>query len=118
MYNFIDNNEWCLESQRELKIGGSYALDIESQGTDQFVDRILLIQIGDETGKVNIYDARKISQDVMKQYLDYFFEVAGKVILHNAKFDLKFLTHNYSIVPKINSLYDTMLAEWILNNGI
>jgi DNA polymerase I len=118
MYSFIDSDEWCLESMRELKIGGTHALDIETQGLDQFVDKILLIQVGFPDGKVNIYDARKISQDAMKQFLDYFFDISGKILLHNAKFDLKYINYVYGCVPKINTLYDTGLAEWVLTNGV
>lgn len=116
MYNFIDTNEWCLESIRELKVGAKYALDIETTGLDPFSDIILLIQVGDESGKVNIYDARKINQDTMKKYLDYFFDIAGEIIGTNLKFDLKFLTYNYNAVPKIGTLYDAGLMEWVLTN--
>lgn len=118
MYSFIDSNEWCLESIRELKAGGTYALDIETQGLDPFNDQILLVQVGAEDGKANIYDVRKIDKEVMKQYLDYFFDIADTILLHNAKFDIKFLTHYYKIIPRINTLYDTGLAEWVLTNGI
>lgn len=118
MYNFIDNDQACLESIRELKVGSTYALDIETQGLDPFTDKILLIQIGAEDGRVNIYDARKIDDVNIKLLLDYFFSICGKILLHNAKFDFKFIYYNYKSFPSLNQVYDTGLSEWVLTNGI
>jgi DNA polymerase-1 len=118
MYNFIDDNERTLESINELEYGKSYALDTESQGLDPFTTKLLLIQVADQKGNVNIYDARKIDKDVMKTYLNHLFNIADRILLHNAKHDWKFIIHNYGIFPPKGKTYDTQLSEGVLYNGL
>lgn len=118
MQSFIDSNEWCLEAIHEIKQNEDYALDTETQGLDPHSHKLLLIQVGDAHGNVNIFDARKIDPDIMKTYLDYLFQVCHKLLLTNAPFDLKFLLKNYNIFPRKNTVVDVALNEWILYNGL
>jgi DNA polymerase-1 len=102
---------------KEVKHGEDYAIDTETQGFDPFTKKLLLIQIATRDS-IYIFDARKITKEVMRNYIEYAFAVSNRTIFHNAKFDLKFLMHNYDFVPPIDRIYDTMLCEGILYNGL
>jgi DNA polymerase-1 len=117
LYNFIDNDEWALEAIREIKYGKDYGIDTETQGLDPYLNKLLLIQVGTRDN-ITIFDARKISKNIMRNYLEILFESANSLILHNAKFDFKMLMHNYNVVPPKDKLYDTQLMEGVSYNGL
>ena len=72
-------------------------VDTETAGKDFTRDKIVMFQIGTE------------------EPLREILEGPTKLILHNVKFDYKFIKSHYDI--EISSVYDTMLAECILNCG-
>lgn len=117
MYSFIDSNEWATEAIRELVAGKDYALDTETSGLDPYTSKLLLIQVATDD-KVVIFDARKIDKDVMHRYLDHLINLSGKLVIFNAKFDLKFLIHNYKLEVPTGKIYDPMLMEVLLYNGV
>jgi len=71
-----------------------------------------MLQIGDENTQF-IIDVRTI--DIQKLY-SILTNPSILLVGHNLKFEYKHLLHAYGI--KINNLYDTMLAEQILFNGV
>jgi DNA polymerase-1 len=87
------------------------AVDTETEGFDFLNDRMTMFQIGDkdtqfviDTREVNIKDMASIIENpnIIK-------------ILHNAKFDYKFIKR--WVGADLASVYDTMLQEKILNCG-
>lgn len=84
-------------------------LDTETSGLDFLTDRILLVQLGDKNNQFVInaecdflrFKPLLESRNVLK-------------ILHNAKFDYKFLRRKGITLENV---YDTMLVEQILNTG-
>jgi DNA polymerase I-like protein with 3'-5' exonuclease and polymerase domains len=86
-------------------------VDTETEGLDPYTKRILSLQLGTyndqfviDASTVNLQKYKKLLEDPDKTF-----------IFQNAKFDLKFLYHQ-RIVP--SNIYDTMLAEMVLNTGI
>ena len=86
----------------------SVAVDTETQGRDPHVKKILSLQIGDSDNQW-VIDCRYNNILAFKQLLEDRI-----CILHNAKFDYKFLK---TAGINIEHIYDTMLAECVLHAG-
>ena len=114
MRHYITDQREALASTEIINKYKYAGLDIETNGLDVFESTILLVQITvpDDDLTTYIYDARVLN---MKEILN---NLSNEVIyiLHNGKFDLKFLRHNYGFLP--SHLFDTMLAETLLTCGI
>ncbi len=83
-------------------------LDTETTGLNPIDNEILCVQIGDEKDQF-VVDRNNIHDISSIFYGDTLF------VLHNAKFDLKFL---YSEGIKVNNIYDTFLSEKVINGGL
>lgn len=83
------------------------SLDTETTGFDPHQTKLLSIQLGDEYNQYVI----DCSSDVkwLKEYLE-----SKLIIGQNLKFDLKFL-YKQGVFPR--KMYDTYLAERVINNG-
>lgn len=101
--------EGSLKILKELQTQG-IALDTETTGLDCHTDKILLLQMGNRDIQV-VVDCTTIDIQNYKELLENY-----PLILQNAKFDLKFL-YKLNIIPK-GYLWDTMLAEQVLYNGL
>lgn len=90
------------------------AADTETEGLDFTGKKLLMIQVGDKD-KQFVIDYRVTSkQDIA--LLKSVLEDNSKIkILHNAKFDYKFLKFYCNI--SLNNVYDTMLTEKVLHCG-
>lgn len=91
-----------------------YAIDTETTGLSAQRDKLCLIQIATENQVVIIHYC-----NILKGITDRIIEAINKEhttwILHNAKFDIKFLmVQGYEIKAGI---YDTMLAETCILQG-
>lgn len=84
------------------------AVDTETEGRDPHTKSIISLQLGD-TDRQYVIDCRVIPIKHFKSLLE------SKIcILHNAKFDYKFLK---AADIHIENIYDTMLAECIIYAG-
>lgn len=89
-------------------------LDTETTGLNFLTKNLLLLQIGNYDFQV-LFDIASFNYKI-PQELKTFLNTSNKLyILQNAKFDLKFLFQQGILVKKV---YDTMLAEIILTNGL
>ena len=88
------------------------ALDIETRGMDFFESPVLLVQLATRD-EIYVLDARKLNLAHLFRVLE---ETNPLVIGHNLIYDLKFLMRDYDYNP--GRLFDTMVAFWILNNGL
>jgi DNA polymerase I len=88
-------------------------LDTETTGVDPLIDKVLLISIGNKNVQYVIDVAR------MRKHLDPFrkvFQDPEKIfLLHNAKFDYKFLKQDLGI--ELINIHDSMLTEMLLVKG-
>jgi DNA polymerase I len=97
--------EQCLEYFSKAK---SIQVDIETTGLDCYLHRILSLQIGDKNNQF-VIDVRDIDILLFKELLE-----TKLCVIHNAKFEYKFLKH-VGIV--LEDIWDTMLAEMVLYCG-
>jgi DNA polymerase-1 len=87
-------------------------LDTETEGLDCHTKKIITIQLGDYENQY-VIDFQSLSVDEFKVVKSLIEE--KDCLLHNSKFDVKFLWANN--IHKFKGIYDTMLAEIILNMG-
>lgn len=90
------------------------SLDTETEGLDAYTKKLLLLQIGTEDFQV-LFDIQSYGGHIPNVLVDFLNESKQLFILQNAKFDLKFLFHQNVILKYV---YDTMLAEIIITNGL
>ena len=82
--------------------------DTETTGLDVHSCKLLSAQFGDENNQY-VVDTQSVDIKLFKELLE-----SKCIIMQNAKFDLKFL-YKENIWP--NDVYDTFLAEAVLNMG-
>lgn len=97
--------EFCLDYFEHHK---TVSVDTETTGFDAHTDNILTIQIGD--GNLQFVIDNDINYLLLKDFLE-----SKELILHNAKFDLRFL-YKLGIFP--NQVWDTYLAECVIYRGL
>ena len=85
------------------------AVDTETTGLNHIEDRIIMLQIGDHLTQF-VIDVRYIDISPLKNIL----EGDQVKILHNVKFDYKFLME-YNI--RLNNVWDTMLTSQVIHCG-
>lgn len=84
------------------------AVDTETTGLEPHTCKLLTIQLGDKINQF-VIDCSTIEITLLKNLLENRL-----LVIHNAKFDLKFL-YKHGIVP--NKVFCTYLAEAVLNKG-
>lgn len=84
-------------------------IDTETKGQNFLSKRILTLQIGDFDNQF-VIDCRVINILHFKELIE-----SRLCLLHNAKFDYKFLL---TAGIRLNRIYDTMLAETVIFNGL
>ena len=114
-YKYLDTLElanWALDELDGEKI---IAVDIESNSLNPFDGLLISVQIS-SVSFAYIFDARKINLKGFSRFKDFLENKNIIKILHNGKFDYKFISTILGI--KIENIFDTMLAEGILNAGL
>ena len=97
------------EAIEYLKTLDIIGYDSETRGFDPYTCELLSIQLGDGE-KQFVVDTATVDINLFKELLE-----TKELIMHNAKFDLRFLYHK-RIVPK--KIFDSFLVERILTTGI
>jgi DNA polymerase-1 len=97
------------ESIEYLKTLEVIAFDTETRGFDPYTCELLSMQLGDGE-KQFVVDCLTVNPKIYKELLE-----TKELIMHNAKFDLRFLYYQ-DIVP--TKIFDTFLAERVLTTGI
>jgi len=93
-----------------LKDKEELGVDTETTGFDIYLNKVLLLQLCDKENQF-VIDPDTISLSHFKELLE-----TKTIILHNAKFDLRFL-YRHGIRPYKN-VFDTYLAERTISLGI
>lgn len=96
------------ECYKELSKLDYISLDTETEGFDPHTKSLLMLQLGNKDIQF-IIDCKTIDIKPLKNVLE-----SKTVLMHNAKFDWRFLYH-YGI--DIKNIYDTFLGEVILYTG-
>ena len=112
LFEFPDAKYKCISVEESLRILEPLrvvGLDTETIGTEIWQGMMLTLQLGNKENQV-VIDCMTIN---VKQYKDYL-ESDRLFIIHNAKFDLRWLYKEHIVVRNV---YDTYLAEKILYLG-
>ena len=91
----------------------SIAVDTETTGVDELTDKVLLISAGNQY-KQFVFDVAALGTE-LNPLKDILNNPKPLKILHNAKFDYKFLKVDLGIV--LDNIFDTMIAEMLLLKG-
>lgn len=89
------------------------AVDTETTGLDPLVDKVLLLQIGNENDQA-VFDVYRLGTSIY-DVLELVTNPDIVKVYHNARFDYKMLKRNFNIEP--NNLRCTMIGEQLLNQG-
>ena len=112
LFEFPDVKYKCISVEESLRILEPLrvvGLDTETTCTEIWQGMMLTLQLGNKENQV-VIDCMTIN---VKQYKDYL-ESDRLFIIHNAKFDLRWLYKEHIVVRNV---YDTYLAEKILYLG-
>jgi DNA polymerase I-like protein with 3'-5' exonuclease and polymerase domains len=112
LFEFPGAKYKCISVEESLKVLEPLrvvGLDTETTGTEIWQGELLTLQLGNKENQV-VIDC--MTTDV-RQYKDYL-ESDRLFIIHNAKFDLRWLYKEHIVVRNV---YDTYLAEKILFLG-
>ena len=101
----------CVDYLRSIDLIG---VDTETEGFDFTCKKLLMIQCGDKE-KQFVIDYRVTSKEDIALLKSVLEDESKIKILHNAKFDYKFLKLYCNI--SLNNVYDTFLVEKILHCG-
>lgn len=112
----IVEEEVLRKSISSLKFGSPLGLDIETTGLDPHTSEIRTIQLSD--GRVTlVIDVGKLGCEAAARALRPVFEDPRTIkVLHNAKFDLKFIKHH--LKTDVEGIFDTMISSILLEAGI
>lgn len=88
------------------------AVDTETTGDFDFKNRVIMLQIGDGSDQF-VIDTRDTDVSGLGKYME---DPSILKLLHNAKFDIKFLRFSFGF--EVVNVYDTFLVECLLTNGI
>lgn len=95
---------------------GQFETDVYKGGLDPYLSRVIMLQIGDLERQYAI-DVRDFSNEELKPLIDLLHWNKNILFVgQNLKFEGKHLRHNYGI--RLDQVYDTMLAEISLYNGV
>jgi DNA polymerase-1 len=110
-HNYLKTKQLIsLDIETSYKFGGRYKK--YKEGLDPYLSNIVMLQIGD-INRQYVIDYRDINISMLYPIL------TDKNIIkvgHNIKFEYKHLYHNDGI--RLNNIYDTMVVEQILYNGL
>lgn len=112
----VADRQALLDAVVDLSPSKVVGVDTETTGLDPLVDRIRLLQLaGDQLDQVYVVDLFELG-DVCIDPLNKFFAGPQVKVIHNAKFDLKFLRRaGLRVSPPV---FDTMIASQLVTAGL
>ena len=116
IYKLVTGAKEIAEFQIDLLATDTVVLDIETDGLDTFTNKIRLVQF-EVNNNIYIINLTAKQSDILFDYMINLIDANNKiVIMHNAKFDMKFIFHKTGIL--FHNVFDTFTAEIVLTNGI
>ena len=108
----LDQVHGMVEDLKKEKV---IAIDIESTDLDPYFSKVLTIQIS-KPDFTYIVDARELDIGKIPELKEFLESNSTIKLLHNGKFDYKQVKIHTGV--EIYNIFDTMLAEVVLNSGI
>lgn len=114
-YEYVTDMDSLNRALEDLEKQKAIGVDVESSGLNAYLDKLLMVQLG--TDEISyIIDIRDVDLRSVLRYKELMENPKIIKILHNAKFDYKFLKHHTGV--EMTNIYDTMLAEGVLTAGL
>lgn len=114
-YEYVTDMDSLNRALEDLEKQKAIGVDVESSGLNAYLDKLLMVQLG--TDQVSyIIDIRDVDLKSVPRYKELMENPKIIKILHNAKFDYKFLKQQTGV--EMTNIYDTMLAEGVLTAGL
>src|SRR5436190_7498242 len=119
-YQLITNGEDLRRAADELRNKQAIGLDTETTELDPYLGRLRLVQLA-SADNVYIVDLNAVRDDDFSKSealepLRRLLAAPRPIkIAHNAKFDAKFIKHNFGV--DLGGLFDTLLASQIVSAG-
>src|SRR5712692_6775305 len=119
-YQLITNAEDLRRATDELFNKQAIGLDTETTELDPYLGRLRLVQLASADDvyivDLNAFSSADFSQSEALDPLRQLLAARRPVkIAHNAKFDAKFIKHNFDV--DIGGLFDTLLASQLVSAG-
>jgi DNA polymerase-1 len=112
---YIQNRSDIPKLVEGLSATKEISLDVETDGLDELTCKLLLIQLK-ANGLLYVINYRKLEPDVSRYIVQLIIDSKKLVIGHNIKFDVKVIYRHTGEL--ITNLYDTMLAEVLIHQGV
>lgn len=104
-----------IETSRKYK-KGEYDESVYKGGLDPYLTRVCMLQLGDENESF-VIDVRGFTNEQMQPIVNFLNNNADITLVgHNLRFEQVHLKHRYGI--QFREIWDTMLAEMCLFNGV
>src|SRR6266404_2501259 len=117
-YQLITNGEELRRATDELFNKQAIGLDTETTELDPYRGRLRLVQLAsaDQVYIIDLNAFRDFSKSEALEPLRQLLAAPRPIkIAHNAKFDAKFIKHNFGV--DLGGLFDTLLASQIVSAG-
>jgi DNA polymerase I len=114
-YEYITTMKHAMEAIGKLLPERVIGVDIEGTSLDPLTIDLFTVQVG--TADISyVFDARALDLKNFPEFKELLENPTSTKLLQNAKFDYKCIKAQLGI--EMTNLYDTMLAELVLNSGI
>jgi DNA polymerase I-like protein with 3'-5' exonuclease and polymerase domains len=110
-WTYITEQSQLLDIIPKIAARGSWGSDTETTGLDPYIDKVILLQIGNFEEQFLI-DTRKVNPEPLRELLE---NPSGFYVMHNAKFDYKMMKTNFGI--EMEKMRDTYLAAKLVDLG-
>jgi DNA polymerase I-like protein with 3'-5' exonuclease and polymerase domains len=114
-YLYVKTPEQVDEALTDLEKEKVVGIDTEATSLDPITGKLLCVQIGGPV-KSYIFDARYLDLKSFPRLISFLQDSSRIKLFHNGKFDFKYIKINLGV--EVANLYDSMLAEAVLNAGI
>ena len=108
----LEESFHALEATQPAVLG----IDTETTGLNPVADRLLLVQVSNGTS-VAVLNMTKLNGLAWRELAEWLRRAESLFIAHNAKFDFGWLAEKLGDERIMPRLFDTMLAEQLLNSG-
>lgn len=114
-YEYVTTSDGLDKALENLEKHRVIGVDVEATDLDAYTGSLLTVQIG--TPEISyVIDVREVDLKKAPRYKALLENTNIIKILHNGKFDYKFIKHHTH--ADVRNIYDTMLAEAILTAGL
>ena len=115
-YTLVTEPMALIEAVQRLRQAPEVAVDLETTGLDPRTDRVRIVALSSET-ETCLIDTAAFTVDTLRSCLEPLFSEGPRLVFHHALFDLEFLSYLGLEPSSGHRLYDTALAEQLIQHS-